>query len=299
MGALLERLERGEVILGDGAHGTMLMARGLPPGAPPETMNLTRPEEVEAVARAYREAGAELLTTNTFGGSPLMLAARGLEGSFEEVNRTGVEAALRAAEGQALVSASVGPCGCMLQPYGDADPGRVQESFRQQVDVLAAAGADCICIETMTDLAEAELAVCAAREIAPDLPVLASVTFEPTPRGFFTIMGNSVEQVVAGLAPAGAHVLGSNCGNGSDVMVELARVLRAATELPLVIQPNAGLPVQRDGALHYPEDPAFMAVRIQTLRELGVAIVGGCCGTTPAHIRAMKRGHSSLRTTAN
>ena len=170
------------------------------------------------------------------------------------------------------------------------------------MSALAAAGADLVCIETMTDLNEAVLAVRAARKVAPGLPVVATMTFEQTRRGFFTVMGVSIEQAVAGLGEAGADVLGSNCGNGSDVMVEIAREFRARTRLPLAIQPNAGLPETRGGAVVFPEDPAFMAGRARLLLEVGVAIIGGCCGTTPDHVRALRavvdelgRGRGSAR----
>jgi len=287
MDRLLERVRRGEVLVGDGAWGTQLMARGLKPGECPEAVNLDRSQLLVEIARLYVEAGAELITTNTFGGSPLKLALYGLAARTEEVNRRAVEAAREATAGRAYVSASVGPCGRLLKPYGDTEPDEVAAGFARQVRALAAAGADAICVETMTDLREATLAVRAAKAEAPHLPVIATMTFDPTPRGYFTIMGVTVEQAAAGLAEAGADLVGSNCGNGIERMVEIAEVLSGTTSLPLVIQSNAGLPVNRGGEIVYPETPEYMAERARRLLDLRVAIIGGCCGTGPEHIRAL------------
>ena len=289
MARFLERLKNGEVLVGDGAWGTQLMARGLPAGQPPEWFALERPEVIEEVARLYVEAGADLVTTDTFGGSSFRLKLHGLEAEKERVNRQAVEAVKRAVAGRAFVSASVGPSGQLLEPFGDTSPDAVEASFAEQVAVLAAAGADLVCVETMSDLVEATRAVRAAKAVAPQLPVMATMTFERTPRGFFTIMGVSVERAVAGLAAAGADVVGSNCGTGIEDMLEVARAMARATALKVAIQPNAGLPVTRDGALVYDETPETMAARVPELLETGVAIVGGCCGTTPDHTRAIRR----------
>ena len=168
---------------------------------------------------------------------------------------------------------------------------RVARSTRDALAIaerLDKAGADLVCIETMVDLREAVLAVRAARAVAPALPVLATMTFERTRRGFFTVMGAPVEQAARELGEAGADILGSNCGNGSEVMVEIAREFRAHTARPIAIQPNAGLPETRGGETVYPETPEFMAEQARALVRAGVSIVGGCCGTTPEHIRALR-----------
>ena len=285
---LLTRLRAGDVLVGDGAWGTLLMARGVRPGEAPEGLNLTRPGVIEEIALLYLEAGADLITTNTFGGSPARLRQFGLDGETEAVNRAAVEAVRRAARGRAYVSASVGPSGHLLKPYGDADPADIGAGYERQIRALVEAGADLVCIETMTDLAEAALAVRAARTVAPDLPVMATMTFETTRRGFFTVMGVSVAQAIRGLSEAGADILGSNCGNGSAAMVAIAGDFKALTGRPIAIQPNAGLPEPRDGSLVYPETPEFMAEQARGLLAAGVAIIGGCCGTTPAHIRALR-----------
>ena len=289
MEGLLSRLDRGDVLVGDGAWGTQLMARGLPAGQPPEWFALERPEVLEEVARLYLEAGADLVTTDTFGGTSFRLKLHGLDGERERVNRQAVEAVKRAVRGRALVSGSIGPSGQLLEPYGDTSPDAVEEAFAEQARALAAAGADVLCIETMGDLTEAVRAVKAAKAMAPGVPVMATMTFEPTPRGYFTVMGVSVEKAAAGLEAAGADVVGSNCGTGIADMVSIARAMARATRLPLIIQPNAGLPRSFDGQLVYDETPDAMAARVPELLDLGVVIVGGCCGTTPDHIQASRR----------
>jgi 5-methyltetrahydrofolate--homocysteine methyltransferase len=265
------------------------MQRGLPDGQPPEWFALERPEVIEEVARLYVAAGADLVTTDTFGGNSFRLALHGLGEERERINRQAVEAVRRAVADRALVSASVGPSGRLLEPFGDVSPQALEDAFADQVAALAAAGADLVCIETMSDLAEAVAAVKAAKRVAPGLPVMATMTFERTPRGFFTVMGVGVEEAVNGLAAAGADVVGSNCGNGIEDMVEIARVMARVATLPLAFQPNAGLPDTRGGELVYHQTPEQMASHVPELLALGVAIVGGCCGTTPDHIRALRQ----------
>ncbi len=288
MRSLLERLSAGDVLLCDGAMGTMLLQRGLAPGSAPEAVTLARPEVLEEIARHYLDAGADILTTNTFGASPLRLALHKLDTETEAANREAVLAARRVAGSRAYVAGSCGPCGRLLAPYGDVSPEEVLDGFRRQVGALIEAGADCVLVETMTDLTEATLAVKAAREISPDVPVLATMTFDPTPRGYFTVMGVSVDAAAKGLADAGAAAVGSNCGNGIEHMIAIARAFRAATALPIVIQPNAGLPRTSGSETVYDETPDFMAEKAAALLDLGVSIVGGCCGTTPDHIRALR-----------
>jgi 5-methyltetrahydrofolate--homocysteine methyltransferase len=286
---LLDRIRSGEILLGDGAMGTLLMEKGLPPGRCPEALVLEQPEILAEIGSLYLEAGAEILTTNTFGGSPLKLQRYSLGADAEKINTNAVAILREVAQDRAHVAGCVGPCGAILEPYGDTDESVVYESFECQIRALATAGADAIYIETMTDLREASLAVKAAKQIAPELPVVATMTFDPTPRGYFTIMGVSVAQAASGLEALGADIVGSNCGNGIANMVEIARELKQCSRLPIIIQANAGLPEHRAGAVVYPETPAFMAQRIPELIEIGVAVTGGCCGTTPDHIRAMRR----------
>jgi 5-methyltetrahydrofolate--homocysteine methyltransferase len=282
-----QRLAAG-MIVGDGAWGTMLADRGLPAGAPPERWTLEHPEIISEIARAYVDAGAEIVTTNTFGGGPMPLAQHRLGDRLEEINRRGVEIVRDAVGQRAYVSASVGPTGQLLAPLGTADPEEVAEGFARQARVLVDAGADLICIETMTDLREATIAVHAVRSVSADVPIVATMTFEITPRGPFTMMGVSVPQAAAALASAGADVVGANCGAGIDEMLVVADAFRACTTVPIAIQANAGLPVVIRGKLVYPDTPDHFANGAATLTASGVRLIGGCCGTTPAHIRAIR-----------
>ena len=284
----LERLRAGEVLVGDGAWGTMLMARGLRPGESPEALNLENPAILAEIAGLYVEAGADVITTNTFGGSALNLRAHGLDDRIDEINRAAVEALATVVAGHSYVSGSVGPSSRILTPYGDTEPEEVLDSFVRQVGPLIDAGVDLICIETMIDLREAELAISAVRSVSRTIPIFATMTFNATPRGFFTPMGETVERAAAGLEDAGADVIGSKCGTGMDRMVEIAREFPAHSALPVIIPSNAGLPEQHDGRLVFPETPEFMASRVIELLDAGVAVIGGCCGTGPEHIRAIR-----------
>jgi len=285
---LLPRLVAGDRLVGDGAMGTMLFQRGLEPGRPPESITLSGPAVLEEIAKLYLDAGSDILQTNTFGGSPLKLALHGLDDETEAINREAVRAVRRVAGDRAYVCASCGPSGRLLEPYGDVSAAAVYESFRRQMAALCAAGVDGVIVETMTDLAEAKLAVRAAKDVSPGIPVLATMTFDATPRGFFTIMGVSVAAAAAGLLEAGADAVGSNCGSGIEQMVQVAREFRRHTTAPLVIQANAGLPRSVDGRSVYDETPAFFAEQARGLAEPGVSVVGGCCGTTPDHIAALR-----------
>ena len=288
MDDIRQRLARGDVILGDGAWGTLLMARGLEPGEPPERFTLDRPQVIEEIAALYLDAGAEILTTNTFGASPLKLASFGLDDRTDEINVLAVSALRRAVGDRAYVSASMGPTGRLLRPFGDTEPAQVAAAYERQAAALAGAGVDLFCVETMSDLDEAVLAVTAIRNVAPHVPIMATMTFETTRRGFFTVMGVSVRAAAEGLHAAGADIIGSNCGVGIDTMVEIARDFRQHTRLPIAIQANAGIPVSSRGATVYPETPDDVVTRVPDLLAAGVQIIGGCCGTTPAHIRAVR-----------
>jgi 5-methyltetrahydrofolate--homocysteine methyltransferase len=299
MKLLRDRLEAGEVVVADGAMGSLLFERGLDSGACPEAWNREHPEHLEEIARLYFEAGAEIVQTNTFGGSPPKLAYYDLDGQTEELNVLAVEAVRRVVGSNAFVSGSCGPTGKTLKPYGDTDPEVLAEAFARQTRALVGAGVDVLCVETMTDLTEATLAVQAARAAVADadrdVPVMATMTFDPTPRGFYTIMGVDVATAAAELAEAGADVVGSNCGNGIEIMVEIAREFRRHTTLPLLIQSNAGLPRPEGDGVVYPETPEFMAGKVSELLDAGVSILGGCCGTTPAHIRAIRAAVDATR----
>ena len=289
MEAITDRIGRGEILLADGAIGSLLMARGLARGAAPESINLSHPEILEEIARLYLDAGAEIIQTNTFGASPLKLANYGLAGQAAAINENAVRAVRRAGGERAYISASCGPSGKILLPYGDTHAEEMSESFHWQIEALIKAGADILCIETMSDIHEAQLAIRAARSVSLSIPIMATMTFEATARGFFTIMGVSIEKACLELQEAGADLVGSNCGNGSLQMVAIAKEFRKFSRLPLLIQSNAGVPELRAGQVHYPETPATMAAMSRELVKAGVAVIGGCCGTTPEHTRAMRR----------
>ena len=278
-------LEEKKGLIADGGWGTELQKRGLPPGEPPEAWNLSRPEDVLAVARSYVEAGADIILTNTFGGSPLKLAKVHLEGKLLEINRRGAEISKQAAGDRALVFASIGPSGEFIAPLGTISEADMVKGFADQASALAEGGADGIVVETMMDLAEAKAALKAARENT-SLPVAVTLTFNKGPKGYATMMGVRPEQAAAELEKAGAHIIGANCGAGIDVMIELMGMVRSATTLPVWCKPNAGLPELVEGKTVYRETPEMMASQVGPLVQAGANIVGGCCGTTPAHIRA-------------
>jgi 5-methyltetrahydrofolate--homocysteine methyltransferase len=286
---ILKRLERGEVIVGDGALGTLLMQRGLKQGEPPEVYNLTRPYILEEIASLYLKAGAEIITTNSFGASPVRLKQFFLEKETEGINRSAVEAVRRAVGDQAYVSASIGPSALVLKPLGDADPEEVFSSFQRQAQALLSASPDMVCIETMSDPVEASLAIKAVRSIDSSIPVMTTMTFAETPKGFITYLGASVKDAVSALEEAGANIIGSNCGEGIKKMIGIAREFRKLTRLPIAIQSNAGQPVESGGGLVYSETPDFVSSKAVELLEMGVQIIGGCCGTTPEHIRAIRK----------
>lgn len=288
MTSLAERFEKREPLLVDGAMGTLLLERGLQLGECPEWMNVSQPDVVAEIARLYLDAGADILETNTFGASPMKLGSYGLESRTEEINKAAVNAVRKVTGSGAYVAGCCGPCGRLLKPHGDADPQEVFAGFRRQIACLIEAGVDVICIETMTDLTEARMAVDAARDVAPTIPVTVSMTFDETPGGFYTMMGVSIPEAAAGLLRAGADVIGSNCGIGIESMIGVAKAFRACTDRPLIIQSNAGLPQLKGGVVTYTESPEFTAERAQQLLQVGVTVIGGCCGTTPDHIRALR-----------
>ncbi|MBC8367865.1 homocysteine S-methyltransferase family protein [bacterium] len=292
--AFRERLEQGDILVADGAMGSLLLARGLTTGDPPEEWNLTRPEVLREIANLYLDAGADLIQSNSFGRSPLKLADFGLDDQCELINRRAVEIVADVVGDRAYVSGSMGPCGKILEPYGDLRAEDVHEGFLLQAKALASGGADLICIETMTDLAEAQIAIRAAKEAAPELPILATMTFDPTPRGYYTIMGQNIETAAEALAEVGADVIGSNCGNGAEGMLAIAREFRRVSDLPLLFQANAGLPEIKDGKVVYWESPEFMAEIATSMVRAGAQIIGGCCGTTPEHIIAFRRAVNAL-----
>ncbi|MCK5008078.1 MAG: homocysteine S-methyltransferase family protein [Spirochaetia bacterium] len=292
MGALLDTLTNKRLLVADGAWGTLLQAQGLGPGYCPELWNLDEPEKVRSVAAAYTEAGADLVLTNTFGGSTLALKRHGLADRTEELNAAGARLSLEGA-GEKLVAASIGPTGEFLPPMGSVTEQEMTAAFETQIRAILHAGVRILCIETMTAVEEAVCAVRAARTVAKEISlpveVMATMTFTGTPKGYRTFMGVDCQTAVEKLSEAGADVLGSNCGNGIEQMVPIAVEFRQLTDKPILIQPNAGLPEIENGVTVFRQSPEHMAKWIPPLVEAGISILGGCCGTTPEHIRAIRR----------
>ncbi len=286
---LLDELRSGAILVADGAMGTMLMERGLKPGEPPESFNLQRTSVLEEIAQLYLDAGADIIQTNTFGGSSLKLSSYSLDDRMDEINRNAVRAVKKVVGGRAYISGSCGPTGRFLKPYGDVEPEEMYNAFERQINALISAGVDIVCLETMMDLSEVSLAIKAAKAVSQSTPVMATMTFDRTPRGFYTIMGVSTEAAVKGLEQAGADIIGSNCGNGIDNMILIAQEFKRLCRRPLIIQSNAGIPVIKENKPVYSETPEFMAEKARELIRIGVAIIGGCCGTTPEHISALRK----------
>lgn len=271
-------------VLSDGAWGTQMQARGLPVGASPDGWNLTHPDQVEAVARAYVEAGSKVILTNTFGASPVALACHDLADQAAAINRAGAEISKRAAGDHALVFGSIGPSGKLLM-MDEITPEELAAAFAEQAQALAAGGADGLLVETMSDLAEAKLALAAAK--ATGLPVIVSMTFSAGKAHDRTVMGVTPEQAAAALTEAGADVIGANCGLGIADYVPICERLYAATPLPIWIKPNAGMPELVDGQVCYATTPAAFAAHLPALLQAGATFVGGCCGSTPDFVRAL------------
>ena len=283
---LKQRLASGQLLISDGATGTYLQDHGLEPGGCPEEFNAAHPEIVRGMARDYFAAGSEMVLTNSFGANRFMLKKYGFGDRVEEFNKLAARHASSQRTAGRYVAGSVGPTGEFLEPLGPVTREEMLDAFVEQVTALEAGGADGVVIETMSAVEEAVLAVEAAKEHT-GLVVMATMVFDRGPRGFFTMMGVTPERAVKELAAAGADVTGANCGNGIDVMVELAREMRQATDGPLLVHSNAGIPAYQGGEIVYPESPDYMVERFGILAELGIDILGGCCGTGPEHIRAL------------
>ncbi|OGU16353.1 MAG: 5-methyltetrahydrofolate--homocysteine methyltransferase [Geobacteraceae bacterium GWC2_53_11] len=273
------------VLILDGAMGTMLQSRGLKAGQSPEELNLTMPEVVASVHRDYIRAGADIIITNTFGGTRFKLAHYGLEDRLREINIRAVEIARKEAGNRAYVGASMGPTGQFVEPVGEVTFDRMKEAFREQAEALVTAGADLISLETFLDIKEARAAVIAIREVSSVIPIVAMLTFDDNGR---SVLGTPPEAAAITLEAAGADIIGSNCGLGVDGIYDILCRMRGVTGLPLISQANAGLPLLVGDQTVFPGTPEEMVDYHERMIELGVRIIGGCCGTTPAHIRAMK-----------
>jgi 5-methyltetrahydrofolate--homocysteine methyltransferase len=289
--ALARLLERVPVVT-DGAWGTEMQKRGLSVGTYPDAWNLTNPGLVEDVARSYVAAGSEVILTNTFGANRIALGRQGLADQVVDINRSGARISKRAAGGKALVFGSIGPTGAMLL-MGEVTEEDMLSAFREQAQGLAEGGADGIVIETMADLAEAKIALQSARETL--LPVVVSMTFDTGPAKDRTMMGVTPEQAARELSLAGADVVGANCGQGIEGYPAIACRLCDAADKPVWLKPNAGLPELVEGKAVYRTSAEMFAESIPELLEAGVAFLGGCCGTNPDFVRAIRRAAENRR----
>jgi len=275
-------------LLFDGAMGSMLIAAGVDRQYPSEHWNLAAPETVGAIHSAYLDAGADVITTNSFGGSRLKLQKSGDAGQVREINRQAACIARECAGNSAWVAGDIGPSGEMLAPYGMISETEMTANFAEQARALAEGGVDLFIVETMFDLNEALSAVRGIREVS-DKPVFATLTFESKPTGFVTLMGNRVREATEALAAAGVAAVGANCSLGSEQMIGLAREMRASVAGLIIIQPNAGQPRVTTDGLEYPESPVVFADNLLRIKSLRIEIIGGCCGSTPEYIRQIAR----------
>jgi 5-methyltetrahydrofolate--homocysteine methyltransferase len=283
--SILDDLRQHKILLSDGAWGTFLQAKGIEPGECPELWNITHRTEVLNIASSYLEAGCDIIETNSFGGSRFKLAQYGLSDRVFELNETSALISREAAGKNKYVAGSIGPTGKMLL-MGDVTEYELYDAFGNQAAALEKGGADIIIIETMSDLDEASIAVKAAREYTK-CTVILTMTFSKTLKGEYrTMMGATPEEMVVEMKNAGAHIIGSNCGNGIEEMIGIVKIIRNIDkDIPVMIQANAGVPELVDGKTVFRESPQMMASFVPELIKAGVNIIGGCCGTTPEHIR--------------
>lgn len=289
MRTLLERLAAGDILVSDGAMGTFLHAKGLAAGECPESWCVSHPDVVRGIAEAYVAAGSDIVETNSFGGTSFKLKEYGMADRVAEFNRGAAALAKEAISGKGYVAASVGPTGHIVENEGgDTTAAQLYQAFKEQIIALAEGGADALCIETMSSIHEAAEAIRAAKENTNRLPVICTFTFEAGTKGFRTMMGAKPERAAKAAVEAGADVVGANCGNGIAKMIEITRQIRAAVpRTPILIHANAGAPVVEDGRTVFRETPEFMASHVAELVVAGANIVGGCCGTSPAHVAAI------------
>ena len=284
---IAERVRAGERLVSDGAWGTMLQTAGMKPGVCPELWCVERPNDVLAIAKAYVAAGADMIETNSFGGNAIKLQHFGLQDRVRELNEAAARISRKAAGENRHVIASIGPTGKLLL-MGDVKEEELYAAFRDQAEALEAGGADACCIETFMAIDEALLAVRAARENTK-LEIVCTFTFERTVQGEYrTMMGVSPTEMAKAMYDAGVDVVGANCGNGMERMADIVKEIRAAApQSPILVHANAGAPVTVEGKTVFRETPELMVRYAEKVLAAGANIIGGCCGTTPDHIKAL------------
>jgi len=286
---LLTAISKSSVFISDGAMGTNLQSNGLEPGGCPELLNLLHPAIITNIAKSFFEAGSQMVLSNTFGANRFMLKKYGHENKISEFNSLAIKNATIVKPNNGFVVGSIGPTGEILQSNGGLiEDAAVFDVFTEQVIELNKAGADGIVIETMISVEEACLAI-KATKASTSLPVFTTMMFDKGPRGWFTMMGDTPSNAISKLENAGADVVGANCGNGIKAMVELAQLVRDSTNKYTLIHSNAGIPTIHKNKLIYPESPQYMSAGFRKMKNIGINILGGCCGTTPEHINAISK----------
>lgn len=289
MKTIVKQLKNGKVLLSDGAWGTLMQEQGLVPGECPELWCLEKRDVILQIAQDYISAGCDMIKTNSFGANRFKLEHYGLSNRVSALNHAAASISREAAGPDKHVIASVGPTGKFLIT-GEVSNDELYDAFKEQLQAIESGGADACCIETFSALDEGLVAVRAAKE-QTELEIICTFTFEKTQQNDFrTMMGVSPTQMAVAMAEAGADIIGANCGKGIEQMTGIIREIREAVPLiPIIAHPNAGLPVNINGQSVFPEPPETMAEKIMDLIDAGANIIGGCCGTTPAHIREIAK----------
>ncbi len=285
---LIDKINSDGFLLSDGGTGTFLQKNGLEPGGCPELMNIKNPEAVISMAKGYFNAGSDFVLTNSFGGSPFMLKKYGYKDETENFNKQAAILAKSVCPPNKFVVGSIGPTGEFIEPLGEVSEKEMISGFKSQINGLLQGGVDGLIFETQMAIEELIIGIKVAKEMT-SIPVIGSMVFDKGPRGFFTMMGVSPESAASEITKAGADIVATNCGNGSEIMTELAYELVSHSNIPVMVQSNAGIPKIQKGKVVYDETPEFMTNNYQKLINMGVKIIGGCCGTTFDHVKNFRK----------